>query len=79
MDRNGRNRPGIHKEWWGSVKLCLLCSPVTHPLSHFYNVTLDFTSGIIVVRLIASRMSSDRSCCRRDIVDFSIDISASKI
>jgi hypothetical protein len=32
MDRNGRNRPeihqdsrngpGIHKEWWGSVKLC---------------------------------------------------------
>jgi hypothetical protein len=21
MDRNGRNRPGIHKEWWGSVKL----------------------------------------------------------
>jgi hypothetical protein len=27
MDRNRRNRPGIHKEWWGSVKLCTCPQP----------------------------------------------------
>jgi hypothetical protein len=65
MDRNGRNRPGIHKEWWGSKKqnasIVILLSYITTACTVVWNyLVLLFLSVKLDSKALASQLKYKR-------------------